>query len=81
MPNLRMLANKLQMALVQRGRRIAIQQFQTYSEKSGRMVTRYVCAEKRPNGKRRVLFESWQLAEVLQYLAEELNAGDGEDTC
>lgn len=81
MPNLRMLANKLQMALVQRGRRITIHQYQTYSEKSGRMVTRYVCAEKQPNGKRRVLFESWQLVEVVQFLAAELNAGDGEDTC
>lgn len=78
MPSLRALANKLQTALMMRGRRIAINQYQSYSEKQGRMVTKFVCSEKNEQGKYRAVFESWQLAEVVRFLAGELNGGDDE---
>ena len=47
---------------------------QTYSERQERMVTKFVCNEK-VNGKNKKLFESWQLADVVKFLAAELESG------
>lgn len=80
MASLRALAKKLQTALLMQGRRIAINQFQSYSEKQGTMNTKYVCSDKDSDGKYRPLFESWQLAEVVKFLAGELSSG-GDSSC
>lgn len=75
--NIKRLAYKLQTALVQKGRYIKINQYQTYSERAERMVTKYVLVEKRMNsvGKMKdfVIMESYQMAEVVKRLAEMLN--------
>lgn len=75
--NIKRLAYKLQTALIQKGRYIKINQYQTYSERAERMVTKYVLVEKRMNsaGKMKdfVIMESYQMAEVVKRLAEMLN--------
>jgi CRISPR/Cas system-associated endonuclease/helicase Cas3 len=71
MASLRPLLYKLQAAHSAKGRRIYISQFQSYSEKAERMVTKIVLSEKR-NGKMHKLFESWNIHEAIQYLADEL---------
>lgn len=69
--NLRPLLYKLQAAHSAKGRRIFVNQFQNYSEKAGRMVTKYVLSEKK-NGRLEKVFETWQLHEAIQYLADQL---------
>lgn len=73
MASLRQLAKKLQTALCQKGRYIKINQHQTYSEKQGRMVTKYVVQENRTTltGKRKsfTILETYQLADVVKELA------------
>lgn len=77
--NLRALARKLQQAIaIKRNRRIAINQYQSYSTKAGRTVTKYVLSEyqadaKTGNGKYITLLESWSLPEVVKFLAGILN--------
>lgn len=73
MASLRQTANKLQTALCQKGRHIKINQFQSYSERAGRMVTKFVLQETRetPTGKRKAvtILETYQLADVVKKLA------------
>lgn len=72
--NIKRLAYKLQTALTQKGRFIKINQYQNYSPKAERMVTKYVVVEKKPNkyGKLKdfVILETYQMAEVTKMLAE-----------
>lgn len=76
--NLRALVSKLQTALTMRGRYIFVNQNQYYSNNAGRMVTRYMLME-RINGKKPVkLFETYQLVDVVKYLAAQLQGGDAE---
>lgn len=72
MASLRQLLSKLQAAHAAKGRAIYINQFQNYSQKAGRMVTKTVLSEKK-NDKYTVLFETWQLHKAVQFLADELN--------
>lgn len=80
--NLRPLARKLQMAIaIQQNRRIAINQYQTYSTKAGRTVTKYVLSErihdsKTGKDKYKNLFESWSLPDVVKFLASESQKGE-----
>lgn len=71
--NLRRIANKLQLALCQKGKYIKINQYQSYSEKSERMVTKFVLTEKRktPAGKLKnfTILETYKMAEVVKELA------------
>lgn len=83
MPNLRVLACRLQTALAQKGRYIKINQFQSWSDLSQRMVTKFVVCEKRMvNDKYKdvAILETYQMAEVVKGLASLLNdpGGDGE---
>lgn len=71
MASLRPLLYKLQAAHSAKGRRIYISQFQSYSEKAERMVTKIVLSEKK-NGKMQKIFESWNVHDAIQYLADEL---------
>ena len=72
--NIKRLAYKLQTALTQKGRFIKINQYQNYSPKAERMVTKYVVVEKKQNkyGKLKdfVLLETYQMAEVVKKLAK-----------
>ena len=81
MASLRQLARKLQTALCQKGRYIKLDQYQSYSEKQERMVTKYVLQEKRDfsNGKKKnvTILETYQLADVVKKLAE-IYGGDDE---
>ena len=73
MPSLRQLTSKLQTALCQKGRHIKVNQFQSYSDKAERMVTKFVLQETKLNeaGKAKTvtLLETYQLADVVQKLA------------
>lgn len=71
MASLRPLLYKLQAAHSAKGRRIYISQFQSYSEKAERMVTKFVLSEKK-NGKMQKIFESWNIHDAIQFLANEL---------
>lgn len=78
--NLRPLARKLQQAIaIKRNRRISINQYQTYSQKAKRTVTKYVLSEYQTDdngkGKYRTLLESWSLPEVVKFLAAILEGG------
>lgn len=81
MASLRQLAHKLQTALCKRGRYIKLNQYQAYSEKQGRMVTKYVLQETRTTqtGKRKAftILETYQLADVVKKLAA-IYGGDDE---
>lgn len=72
----RALVSRLQMALMAQGRIITMNQFQAYSETTGRVVTKFVISEKRAENYVKI-FESWQLAEIVKFLAAEVNGGDG----
>ena len=71
--NLNAMAKKLQGALVHKGVHVSINQFQHYSDKAERMVTKFVLKEKRitPTGKQKdfVILETYQLADVVKELA------------
>ena len=81
MPSLRQLSHKLQTALCRKGRHIKINQFQSYSEKAGRMVTKFVLQETKPNEAGKVktvtFLETYQLADVVKKLAA-IYGGDDE---
>lgn len=81
MASMRQLAHKLQTALCQKGRHIKVNQFQSYSEKAGRMVTKFVLQETKQNDAGKVntvtLLETYQLAEVVKKLAA-IYGGDEE---
>lgn len=81
--NVRRLMYKIQTALCIRGNKIKINQRQVWSERQGRMVTKYVVLmEKYDKKKQRVKFEtvleSYQAAEVAKYLAGLLENGGGD---
>ena len=81
--NIKQLAYKLQTALCQKGRYIKINQQQLYSERLERMVTKYVLQEKRitENGaKNQTLFETFQIEDVVKFLAKELGDISEPDT-
>lgn len=81
MASMRQLAHKLQTALCQKGRYIKINQYQAYSERKGRMVTKYVLQETRTTEKAGrktfTILESYQLADVVKKLAA-LYGGDAD---
>lgn len=77
--NLKRLVYKLQTALLQRGIKVKINQFQSYSEQNKRMITKYVLTIPIESGnqiKNKTVLESYRLSEVVQKLAELLR-GDG----
>ena len=72
--NLRAVMRKLQTALSVKGRHIRINQFQKYSERADRMVTRYVVQEtmRCDDGVTRLIthIETYGVADVVKKLAE-----------
>lgn len=79
--NIHATARKLQTALAVRGRHIKINQYQSYSERAERMVTKFVVCEKRKvedKEKDVVICSSYKMADVVKSLAAILNdGGDG----
>lgn len=78
--NLKRLMYKLQTALLCKGIKVKINQFQSYSEQSKRMITKYVLTVPKQHGdkiKNEKLLESYRLSEVVQKLAELLRGGSG----
>lgn len=78
--NLKRLMYKLQTALLCKGIKVKINQFQSYSEESKRMITKYVLTVTKQEGdkiKNEKLLESYRLSEVVQKLAELLRGGSG----
>lgn len=72
MANLRGIAAKLQTALCRKGIYVKINQIQTYSEKSERMVTKYMLIKTEKiagRNKNTTILETYQLAEVVKCLA------------
>lgn len=71
---LKRMAYKLQTALLKKGVYVRINQYQSYSEKSDRMVTKYVLSkkEKTENGKGKnvTILETYQIVDVVKKLAE-----------
>lgn len=78
--NLKVLMYKLQTALLCKGIKVKINQFQSYSEESKRMITKYVLTvpkQEEDKIKNEKLLESYRLSEVVQKLAELLRGGSG----
>lgn len=76
--NMHATARKLQTALAVRGRYIKINQYQAYSEKGERMVTKFVVCEKRKvenKEKDVIICSSYKMADVVKVLAALLNDG------
>lgn len=72
MANLRGIAAKLQTALCHKGVYVKINQIQTYSEKSERMVTKYMLIQTERiagRNKNTTILETYQLTEVVKCLA------------
>lgn len=74
--NIRRTANKLQTALCAKGRYIRINQFQSYSPKAERMVTKFVLAEKQTiencgikKEKYVTILETYSMADIVKKLA------------
>lgn len=79
--NIKRLAYKLQTALCQKGRYIKINQYQSYSTKAERMVTKYVLSEKKTvNGKHKdfIILETYRMPDIVKTLAEMY--GEANDT-
>lgn len=78
MANLRGIAAKLQTALCRKGIYVKINQIQTYSEKSERMVTKYMLIQTERiagRNKNTTILETYQLAEVVKRLADMYGGG------
>ena len=78
--NLKRLTYKLQTALLCKGIKVKINQYQSYSEQNKRMITKYVLTVPQQHGEKvkdEKLLESYRLSEVVQKLAELLR-GESE---
>lgn len=78
--NLKRLMYKLQTALLCKGIKVKINQYQSYSEQNKRMITKYVLTVPQQQGEKvkdEKLLESYRLSEVVQKLAELLR-GESE---
>lgn len=78
MANLRGIAAKLQTALCHKDVYVKINQIQTYSEKSERMVTKYMLIQTERiagRNKNTTILETYQLAEVVKRLADMYGGG------
>ena len=78
MANLRGIAAKLQTALCRKGIYVKINQIQTYSEKSERMVTKYMLIQTERiagRNKNTTILATYQLAEVVKRLADMYGGG------
>lgn len=83
MAALRQLAKKLQAALCQKGRYVKINQRQSYSVRSQKMLTKYILQESQEeNGEWCTVthLETYQMAEVVKKLAELYSENGGDSS-
>ena len=77
--NLRKTANKLQTALCTQGRYFKINQYQSYSPKAERMVTKFVLIESIRDDEGKIgnvaILETYQMADVVKKLVEIYGGG------
>lgn len=77
--NLRKIANKLQTALCAQGRYFKINQYQSYSPKAERMVTKFVLIESIRDNEGKLgnvaILETYQMADVVKKLVEIYGGG------
>ena len=79
MAKLKSIANKLQKALTMNRRYITINQNQFYSDKLGKMCTKYVLKEKMEIDDKMqnvTLLETFRMVDVVNFLADLLNGGE-----
>jgi hypothetical protein len=80
MANLRGIAAKLQTALCHKGIYIKLNQVQAYSDKSKRMVTKYLLIQTENimgRNKNTTILETYKLADAVKALAELYEDGGG----
>ena len=78
--NLRGMAKKLQTALCNRGEYYKINQKQTYSPKTNRMITKYVLIHSErieDRTKNTTVLETYKMQELVKRLAEIYRGGSG----
>ena len=78
--NLRGMTKKLQTALCNRGEYYKINQKQTYSPKTNRMITKYVLIHSKQVGdktKNTTVLETYKIQELVKKLAEIYRGGSG----
>lgn len=80
------IAKKLQKALVHKGIRVSINQYQRYSEKAERMVTKFVVTKpeyfpEENKWKNVAVCESYRMVDVVQTLAGLLKDDGGGHGC
>lgn len=79
MARLKSIVYKLQKALTLKGRYIAINQTQFYSEQLEKMCTKYYLREKQEvNGEEKnvTLLETFRTIDIINFLADMLNGGE-----
>ena len=79
--NMQKLIRKLQTALCIQGRKIRINQYQHYSDKQERMVTKYVLSEEKIIKEKQKTVEiatAYRSSEVVKILTGLLEGGGGE---
>lgn len=77
--NLHRLTNKLQTALLRKGIKIKINQHQRWSDRSERMVTKFVVQELRNvegRDKYVTILETYKMADIVKVLAGMMNGND-----
>lgn len=84
--NLKATALKLQTALCRKGVHVSINQFQHYSDKAERMVTKFVVTQpkyvaKEKKWKNVTICESYQMIDVVKRLAGLLKDDGGGQEC
>lgn len=84
--NLKAMAKKLQTALCHKGVHVSINQFQYYSDKAERMVTKFVVTQpkyvsKEKKWKNVTICESYQMIDVVKSLAGLLKDDGGGQEC
>jgi len=71
--NIRTTVYKLQKALLMQGRKIKINQIQAYSQKVGKMITKYIVIESREledgRTKNETLLETYSMVDIAKLLA------------
>ena len=79
MSKLKSIAQKLQTALTLQGRYITMNQTQIYSERLGKICTKYTLRERRHVlGKQKnvTILETFRMVDVVTFLADALNGGE-----
>lgn len=78
MPNYKSLMRKLQTALAQRGECVSITSLSVWSEKAGRMLTKWVLSKK-TDEKYHAIYETWQAPDMVKHMVSLYREGNTEN--